>query len=183
MENIDLSNVNRTEFLLEQHFTGQQHHHASVHQASSLVLYEPTYNHSGFSGAPTQIHSDSITQLIYQPNLTLDSPEYNSDSLETRDSSSDSPVYSLNQMKHHPDQENFRHRNRNRRRKGQHQQVQQRHAANLRERRRMQSINDAFEVIQLIFIIEINSIQMPFRGFVLTYQLFLMKNAYQKLIH
>lgn len=154
MENIDLSNVNRTEFLLEQHFTGQQHHHASVHQANSLVLYEPTYNnHSGFEGVSTQVHSDCVTEFTYQPNLTLNSPEYNSDSLETRDSSSDSPVYSLNQMKHHPDQENFRHRNRNRRRKGQHQQVQQRHAANLRERRRMQSINDAFEVIQLIFII------------------------------
>lgn len=44
---------------------------------------------------------------------------------------------------YNPDQENLRHKRR--RKKGPQQQQQQRQAANLRERRRMQSINDAFE--------------------------------------
>lgn len=51
-------------------------------------------------------------------------------------------------MRSHPDQENLVNQRRYRKKRGLYHQVQQRQAANLRERRRMQSINDAFEVSQ-----------------------------------
>lgn len=49
------------------------------------------------------------------------------------------------EMRSHPNQENLNQR-KYRKKRGLYHQLQQRQAANLRERRRMQSINDAFEV-------------------------------------
>jgi transcription factor 1a len=172
MENIDLSNVNRQ--FLEQHFG--HHQNTATTQLTSLVLNDQSYaSLSSLNSGVNDSYVSTITSTIVNNNnnnnsnnngieitfcdsgnsiclLNSDSPEYLSDNLV------DSPYPQSNHstdMRSHPDQENFRHR-RHRKRKGMHQQLQQRHAANLRERRRMQSINDAFEVI-FIFIYSITS--------------------------
>ncbi|XP_074595536.1 uncharacterized protein LOC141850743 [Brevipalpus obovatus] len=56
----------------------------------------------------------------------------------------------VNDMRSHPDQENLSQyqQRRYRKKRGLYHQLQQRQAANLRERRRMQSINDAFEILR-----------------------------------
>ncbi|CAG2169557.1 unnamed protein product, partial [Oppiella nova] len=162
MENIDLSNVNRQ--FLEQHFGHHQHSQHSQHcqpcqpSAAPLALtpdqsYSSLFNHS--SGAIdsyvvpnatncSDIHNHGNGLTLCDSGSALLSPQsddYFSDQLI--ESPYPSPNHSPD-MRSHPDQENFRQK-RHRKRKGMHQQVQQRHAANLRERRRMQSINDAFE--------------------------------------
>jgi hypothetical protein len=153
MENIDLSNVNR-QFL--EHF-GHHQHTTPTTQLTSLVLHDQSY--ASLSSFNSGVNDSYVTSTNNNNNngieitfcdsgnsiclLNSDSTEYLSDNIV------DSPYPQSNhspEMRSHPDQENFRHR-RHRKRKGMHQQVQQRHAANLRERRRMQSINDAFEVI------------------------------------
>jgi hypothetical protein len=164
MENIDLSNVNRQ--FLEQHFGHHQNtqHTTATTQLSSLVLHDQSYSLSSFNSG---VNDSYVASTIVNNNnnnngieitfcnsgnsiclLNSDSPEYLSDNIV--DSPYPQSHHSLD-MRSHPDQENFRHR-RHRKRKGMHQQLQQRHAANLRERRRMQSINDAFEVIFIYFI-------------------------------
>ena len=168
MENIDLSNVNRQ--FLEQH-SGHHNQHSlhTQHSQQTAPSFTSLGLHSdqSYSSLSTQ-YSSGVADSYVVPHiaanfnghntatigLTLygstenlryqepDSPDYFSESFI------DSPYPSPNQspdMRSHPDQENFRHR-RHRRKKGMQQQVQQRQAANLRERRRMQSINDAFEV-------------------------------------
>jgi len=149
MENIDLSNVNRQ--FLEQHF-GHHQHSATTQLSSSLVLNDQSLsglNDSYVSpvGPNHNNHNNGVGLTLFNSGsiclLDPDSPEYLSDNII--DSPYPSPQNTPD-MRSHPDQENFRHR-RHRKRKGMQQQLQQRHAANLRERRRMQSINDAFEVI------------------------------------
>ena len=167
MENIDLSNVNRQFF--QQHFGHHQHSQHTQHSQqtatpfTSLVLHSDQ-NYSSLSVNYSSGNTDSyefpynytddnvndsgigLTLCSSPSNVRLlepDSPDYLSEEYI------DSPYPSSNEspdMRSHPDQENFRHR-RHRKKKGMQQQVQQRQAANLRERRRMQSINDAFEVL------------------------------------
>ncbi|XP_054166436.1 pancreas transcription factor 1 subunit alpha-like [Oppia nitens] len=173
MENIDLSNMsnvsNVNPHFLEQHFGHHQHSQHSQHcqQPSATTLtslaihcnqnYQNLYSNNSNNNSGSYVSTNSIIfndinnneQTINfsqsDANIPLSSPEsteYFSDNPFL-----DSPYPSPNQspdMKSHPEQENFRQK-RHRKRKGMHQQFQQRHAANLRERRRMQSINDAFE--------------------------------------
>ena len=165
MENIDLSNVNRQFF--QQHFG---HHHHSQHTQHSQQTATPLtslvlHSDQNYSSLSVNYSSGAIDSYAF-PNiaennannnglgLTLCSSPTNVRILEPQspdyfsDAYIDSPYPSSNEspdMRSHPDQENFRHR-RHRKKKGMQQQVQQRQAANLRERRRMQSINDAFEV-------------------------------------
>ncbi|RWS24650.1 pancreas transcription factor 1 subunit alpha-like protein [Leptotrombidium deliense] len=133
MENIDLTNVNR--HFLEEHFGNNQHSPTSTAQASlvSASLHENAFSY-GFGDCYASngyLLASSLNYTSYSP-CPL-SPE------------SDESIATDESMRSHPDQENLRgHRKYKKRRVGT-QMVQQRQAANLRERRRMQSINEAFE--------------------------------------
>lgn len=137
-ENIDPTNVNR-QFL--EHFG---HHQHATQAANSLVLHESSSYVSApsFTSGVDPYAIPSFVSSSFSSSSSTPSSTHSGDQLPPSYFSS-SPFSP--DMRTHPDQENFRYR-RHRKRKGAQQQVQQRHAANLRERRRMQSINEAFEV-------------------------------------
>lgn len=158
MENIDLANVNRLFF--EQHpvFAGQCEHSTTTHPAApatttstpSLSSEDPTHLifQDPFSVSSTA-STHSFTNFLNLDTFASSPSSFSSDQQvlsPSYSSSTGSQEEVRGQMRgQHPDQENRGHR-RYRKRRCQQQQVHQRQAANLRERRRMQSINDAFEV-------------------------------------
>ena len=104
---------------------------ASYHQATSLINFNDN-------------------SLFF----TLSDPSSSSSFFDHTSNLSLSPLSvtsSLEYMRSHPDQENLTTRRHRKRREFNHQ-VPQRTAANLRERRRMKSINDAFEVSVLDYV-------------------------------
>ncbi|RWS14604.1 pancreas transcription factor 1 subunit alpha-like protein, partial [Dinothrombium tinctorium] len=143
MENIDLVNVNR--HFLEEHL-GNQHSPTSTSQASLVVS---SLHENGFlNGFSSECYANSSNASLLFGSSSLNFATTFSPCQQSSESESSSVASSSVDMRSHPDQENLRAQRKYKKRRCGQQQVQQRQAANLRERRRMLSINEAFESLR-----------------------------------
>ncbi|XP_015787211.1 pancreas transcription factor 1 subunit alpha [Tetranychus urticae] len=127
--------------------------YSTLHSLDDYVNHESTFSSTaspGSSCASSLIESSldhhhdeddiqSSASVHYEPS---------SKSLSSSSSSSSSSSLSSSLMLRRKDEANVHSHRRFRKKRGFHHQIQQRQAANLRERRRMQSINDAFESLR-----------------------------------
>ncbi|KAF4529675.1 hypothetical protein B566_EDAN010761 [Ephemera danica] len=136
MENLDLEGVNR------------QFMEAQAFDLMDAALYADTTSNSSAASSCGSSHCGGSTETGTGGGaLSALSPSYSAGSCSDQENSSSHQHHRYHHLlhQHHHHHHGTRSSRRHRKRKCPQQQVQQRQAANLRERKRMQSINDAFE--------------------------------------